>query len=99
MSEREHDLVCQDHPGDLPLQEGRATSTARVREHRRRRRERLQLAHLEVRPNEFAVLRGQGFLQAGDEADPWTLASAIGRLLDLLVPELEAGRIVIRRKQ
>ena len=99
MPEREHDLVCQVHPGDLPLQEGRATSTARVREHRRRRREGLRLAHLEVRSREIAFFKRQGFLQPGQEGDPCALANAVGRLLDLLIPEFEAERIVIRRKQ
>jgi hypothetical protein len=99
MREREHDLVYQDHPGDLPAQPTRATSTARVREHRRRRREGLRLAHLEVRPNEIAFLMRQGLIQPGEEGDPWSLARAVGRLLDLLMPALEAGRIELRLKQ
>ncbi len=100
MSERELNLVCQDNPGDdVGSSEGRATSTARVRDHRRRRREGMQLARLEVRPNEIAFLTRQGFLDAGDETDAWALARAVGRFLDLLVPELEAGRIIIRSRR
>jgi len=74
-------------------------STERVRRHRERRRLGLRLAHLEVRPSEIAFLREQGWLQLGEEDDPGALAHAVGRLLDLLMPELEAGTIVIRRLQ
>jgi hypothetical protein len=84
---------------DVAVQPGRATSTERVARHRRRQREGLRLAYLEVRPNEIAFLMRQGFLPPGQEGDPWTLAHAVGRLLDLLMPELEAETIVIRRKQ
>ena len=74
-------------------------STERVRQHRRRKREGLRLAHLEVREREVAFLTGQGWLPGGQEDDAHALGHAVGRLLDLLMPELEARRIVIQRKQ
>jgi hypothetical protein len=71
------------------------TSTERVREHRRRKREGNKRAHLEVRPKEIELCRTLGLLQPGNEQDPWLLAAAVGRLLDAVVPEVEAGRIRI----
>jgi putative DNA primase/helicase len=35
----------------------------------------------------------QGLLKAGDEAIPWALAAAVGRLLDLMLPGIDAERI------
>jgi len=100
MTDRPQDATAEDEScRDVAVQPGRATSTERVVRHRRRQREGLRLANLEVRPNEIELLIEQGFLQAGDETDPWALARAVGRLLDLLVPELEAGRIIIRSRQ
>ena len=100
MSDGQPISAWQDDPvDDVAAQPGRATSTERVARHRRRQREGMRLAHLEVRPNEIAFFTKQGLLQPGEECDPWALANAVGRLLDLLMPELEAERIVIRRKE
>ena len=96
----QHTTAQQSSENDVAAAERhRATSTVRVRDHRRRHRDGMRLSHLEVRPNEIAFFIRQGFLQAGDETDPWALARAVGRLLDLLVPELEAGRIINRSRQ
>src|SRR5262249_5339835 len=99
MSQPEENMVYEKRPNEPQPQSGDATSTERVRQHRRRRREGLRLAHLEIRSSEITFLVGQGWLQPGQEDDPYALARAVGRLLDLLMPELDARRIVIKRKQ
>ncbi len=65
----------------LPPQR-RPTSTERVRHCRRRKRDGLKLAHVELRQYEIAYFRRRGWLQTEGELDPWVLGDAVCSWLD-----------------
>ncbi len=65
----------------------RPTSTARSRDYRRRKREGLLRAVIELRRYEVARLRESGLLLPGEEGEPFALGNALGELLDQILPK------------
>lgn len=83
---------------DSTAWQGRATSsTERVRETRRRRKQRMQLIKLEIREHEVSALIEHGLLDAGERDDPMAITSAIGVLLDAAFPALHDGVLPVDR--